>query len=51
MSRDVGRYGSTREATVLLVLPHLQQAVLPGTTANPPAHLWQPGPQRGGAAM
>ena len=51
MSRDVGCYGSTREATVLLATPHLQQAVLPGTATNTSAHLWQPGPRRGGAAM
>jgi hypothetical protein len=51
MSRDVGRYGSTREATGLPALPHLQPVALPGTAANPPSHLWQPGPRRGGAAM
>lgn len=51
MSRDVGRFGSTREATALLALPHLQPATLPGTAATSPIHLWQPGPRRGGAAM
>ena len=51
MSRDVGRFGSTREATALRALPHLQPVALPGTAATSPIHLLQSGPRRGGAAM
>jgi len=51
MSRDIGRFGSTREATAWRALPHLQLAMLPGTAATSPIHLWQSGPWRGGAAM
>lgn len=51
MSRVVGRKTSTREATVSWALPHLQPAILPGTPADAPSHLWQSGPRRGGAAM
>ena len=51
MSREFGRFRSTREATGLPTLPHLQLAVLPGAAANTPSCLWQPGPRRGGAAM
>jgi hypothetical protein len=51
MSRVGGRFGSTREATALWALPHLQPTTLPGTAAATPFHLSQSGPRRGGAAM
>jgi hypothetical protein len=47
MSRDVGRFKSTREATALPALPHLQLATLPGAAATSPSHLLQPAPGEG----
>lgn len=48
MSRDVGRFKSTREATALPALPHLQPVALPGAPTTSPTRLRQPGPRRGG---
>jgi hypothetical protein len=51
MSRDVGRFRSTREATALPALPHLQLATLPGAAATSPSHLATEPPERGGGLV
>jgi hypothetical protein len=48
MSRDVGRFRSTREATAQPALPHLQSVALPGAAATSPTHLASQAPGEGG---
>ena len=51
MSREVGRFKSTWEATAPPALPHLQPATLPGATANSPSYLCSQAPGEGGRPL